>query len=243
MSSRMERYSDVIDRNYSSQVKYKNRSDKNRTLYEDIQNLRSYTNIEGVASIEKTNEIDISKVKNMLQNRENYKKQKQFGRVLSKEKMVEELVEEEYVEPKNYDIKDILSKIKKEELPRDNHKLTAEQYEFLKNLKIKNVEESEDTEQDSNDVGLLDELKSDTMVGDAASIKKILESQKDTKIEDTKEEIDRSFYTSSFGFTQSDFEELKSMNYTLKKSNKAIILLLSFLILIVIIVIVYFLLK
>ena len=83
------------------------------------------------------------------------------------------------------------------------------------------------------DVGLLDDLKSDTIVGDAASIKKIIEEEKEKRIEDTNVEIDKSFYTSSFGFTQSDFEELKNMNHKIKKSNKFIIVLLIILIVLI----------
>ena len=88
---------------------------------------------------------------------------------------------------------------------------------------------------DPNDVGLLDELKSDTMVGDVSSIKKIIEEEKQVanKVEEEKEEIDKSFYTSSFGFTQKDFEELKSINHNIKKSNKFIIILLVVLIVLV----------
>ena len=86
---------------------------------------------------------------------------------------------------------------------------------------LKQVEEAE------ADVGLLDELKSDTMVGDAASIKKIIEEEKkETKLEETNTEIDKEFYTSSFGFTKSDFEDLKNINQNIKKSNKLIIILL-----------------
>ena len=74
------------------------------------------------------------------------------------------------------------------------------------------------------DVGLLDDLKSDTMVGDADSIKKIIQEEK--QLDEEKAELDKSFYTSSFGFTQRDFEELKNMNQTIKKSNNFMIILL-----------------
>jgi len=54
-------------------------------------------------------------------------------------------------------------------------------------------------------------------------------------------EVDKSFYTSSFGFTQKDFEELKDMNHKIKKDNKFIITLLIILILIIIVgVFIYF---
>ena len=78
MASRMDRY-----KNQES-VRL-GRSEKNQSLYEQIASLDSYTNIEGVATIEKTNEIDISKVKEMLKNRENFKKQKEIERISKKD--------------------------------------------------------------------------------------------------------------------------------------------------------------
>lgn len=251
MSSRMERYSNV------NNSKYNKRSEKNKSLYSQIEDLKAYTNIEGVATIEKTNEIDITKVKDMLRNRENYKKQKRFGGVMGEESIVEEPIKEEHYEQKNYDIKDILSKVKKDTEPKKDYKLTSEQYELLRNLKNREYDfEKEENEikellntissnkelnelKDANDVGLLDDLKSDTMVGDASSIKKIIEQEKEVEKTIEEPEIDKSFYTSSFGFTQRDFEELKNMNHTIKKSNKAIIVLLSTLIFIVLVVIVW----
>lgn len=263
MSSRMERYSNVLDTDYkSTNTNYKNRSDRNRSLYEDIQNLKTYSNIEGVASIENNNEIDITKVRSMIQNRENYKNKKKFGRLLSDENITQETIEEVYKEPKVYDINDALSKIKIEKDHKENHKLTKEQYEFLKKLKSREYDEEKDELEeilntitknkdlnnlkDENDVGLLDSLKSDTIVGNASSIKKIIEEEKkniQNEDDDDDMEIDKSFYTSSFGFTQRDFEELKNMNVNLKKSNKTIIVLLSALILIVISVICFLIVK
>ena len=80
----------------------------------------------------------------------------------------------------------------------------------------------------------MDDLKSDTVVGDASSIKKIIdEEKKERKLEDTTGEIDKEFYTSSFGFTKSDFEELKNINHNIKKSNKFIIILLIAIIVII----------
>ena len=252
MASRMDRY-------YKSELVSSGRSSKNKSLYEQIEDLDNYSNIEGVATIEKTNEIDISKVQEMIKNRESYKKKKQLRDILKEE--VEELEKIEAVEEitKNYDIKDLLSKIKEE--PTEEQKsrsLKEEQIEILKSLNIKEKPKKVEIEEEEQelkellntiastkaltdlknvesdlDVGLLDDLKSDTIVGDAASIKKIIEEEKEKRIEDTNVEIDKSFYTSSFGFTQSDFEELKNMNHKIKKSNKFIIVLLIILIVLI----------
>ena len=250
MASRMDRY-------YKSELVSSGRSSKNKSLYEQIKDLDNYTNIEGVATIEKTNEIDISEVQEMIKNRENYKKKRQLRDILKEEVEELEKIEEVQEITKNYDIKDLLSKIKDEPIEEQRSRsLKEEQIEILKSLNVKEkpkkveIEEEEqelkellntiastkaltDLSNVEGDVGLLDDLKSDTIVGDAASIKKIIEEEKEKRIEDTNVEIDKSFYTSSFGFTQSDFEELKNMNHKIKKSNKFIIVLLIILIVLI----------
>ncbi len=252
MASRMDRY-------YKSELVSLGRSSKNKSLYEQIKDLDNYTNIEGVATIEKTNEIDISKVQEMIKNRENYKKKRQLRDILKEEVEELEKIEEVQEITKNYDIKDLLSKIKDEPIEEQKSRsLKEEQIEILKSLNVKEKPKKVEIEEEEQelkellntiastkaltdlknvesdlDVGLLDDLKSDTIVGDAASIKKIIEEEKEKRIEDTNVEIDKSFYTSSFGFTQSDFEELKNMNHKIKKSNKFIIVLLIILIVLI----------
>ena len=255
MASRMDRY-----RGASTSA---GRSRKNQSLYDEIKNLDTYSNIEGVATIEHANEIDMNEVRKLLRNRENYKKQREAGIVKEEKK---EVVREERPKPveKNYDINAILKKMKqKQETTTDEHrKLSDDQYDFLKKLNAKNVDiqqEIEKEEKELNDVintiklskkaledtdsGLFDDLKSDTMVGDASSIKSIIdeEKEKQKELEDTNTmQLDKSFYTSSFGFTKSDFEELKDMNQKIKKSNKFIIVLLVLLILGIAGAVVYF---
>lgn len=262
MASRMDRY-------YKSELVTSGRSTKNKSLYKQIEDLDSYTNIEGVATIEKTNEIDISKVKEMLKNRENYKKQKQLRSFLQTEKKEVKLEPEIKEETRNYDINDILLKVKGTDssLKSKHRSLGEEQYNLLKSLNQKEKEydiEKEEEElkdlintitankalnnlSDTDDVGLLDELKSNTMVGDASSIKRIIDEEKDKGFQKSKDEntmeMDKSFYTSSFGFTQSDFEELKDMNHKLKKGNKFIIILLIVILLALVLGVLFLILK
>lgn len=262
MASRMDRY-------YKNESSTSGRSSKNKDLYKQIEDLDSYTNIEGVATIEKTNEIDISKVKEMIKNRENYKKQKQLRSFMNEkeEKLEEKTVEKK--EPQSYDIKDLLQRIENETKTEDKaRRLNNDQYELLKSLKKIQKEDEIQKEEDElkelintisgtkaiksssnkiedEDVGLFDDLKSDTMVGDASSIKKIIEEEKkEKKLDSTNNEIDREFYTSSFGFTKSDFEDLKNINQNIKKSNKfIIILLISIVIMLIIGIVVFFVIK
>ena len=97
MASRMERY-------YEDEVLTTGRSKKNKSLYEQIQDLDNYTNIEGVASIENNNEIDISRVKKMINNRENYKKERELRTLLNEKEDLKEEISIEHEEEKNYDI-------------------------------------------------------------------------------------------------------------------------------------------
>lgn len=253
MASRMDRY-------YKSELINTGRSDKNKSLYKQIENLESYTNIEGVATIEKTNEIDVSKVKEMLNNRENYKKQKELKKIINNEEEKKEIEEEQenLEQQKNYDINDIIQKMKngisKEETKYRS--LDDEKYKTLNdlnktnnnNIKDEDLKELINTIVDNDalngisqddDVGLLDELKSNTIVGTASSIKKIIDEEKEKKLEQSSE-FDSSFYTSSFGFTQRDFEELKNINHGIKKGNKFIMVLLIILISLVFIGILFF---
>lgn len=248
MASRMDRYN-------KNELISSGRSSRNKSLYEQIEDLGSYTNIEGVATIDKTNEIDITKVKEMLKNRENYKKQKKLKSILKEEKEILEEKIEPREEPKKYDIKEMLSKININEEKPKYRSLEEEQYKLLESLSKKNKDydiEKEENELkeliqtiagNKDDVGLLDELKSDTVVGDASSIKKIIEEEKEIKTDENTMELDKSFYTSSFEFTKSDFDELKEINHKIKKGNKFIIILLIVMILIVILGVLFFIFK
>lgn len=112
MSSRMERY-------YKPSKEVTRRTDMNRELYHKIYETNEYSNIEGIATLDTSNEIDITKVKKMLQNREDYKKQKDLRSILYKEKEnVVEVKNEEPEEEKNYDISEILNKAKSEKKAR-----------------------------------------------------------------------------------------------------------------------------
>lgn len=255
MASRMERYSKT---ELTSEVS--GRSDRNKSLYKQIEDLDSYTNIAGVATIDNKNSIDLEKVRELLNSKENKKKE-----TLNEVQVLEKVKNEEEI--RNYDIRDLLSKVKEKDNGEEKkyRSLSSKQHKVLKELneknkknkRLKEMAEEEFKEfvktisntkaifDDSNndDVGLLDDLKSDTMVGDASSIKKIIDDEKELTKEFDNIELDKSFYTSSFGFTQRDFEELKDINHKIKKDNKFIITLLIILILLIITGVIFFLVK
>lgn len=141
MPSRMDRYyneSDVTSR----------RSAKNSDLYSRIYDEDSkYSNIEGIASIEKTNEIDITKIKEMLKNREDYQREKEFRQIVkpSREKKIEyEYEQDDIKETKNYDIREMLEKARvgHKDIKNDYRSLNNTQYNILKSI---NIDDDPDT--------------------------------------------------------------------------------------------------
>lgn len=198
MASRMERY-------YKQGNTRLKRSERNQELYRDIYDSASYSNIEGIATIEKSNEIDITKVKKMLKNREEYKRQKEVSRLIKKEpevkvKTVQTLSLDN---DKNYDIRDILDKAKVNKKSDDKyHSIDNTSYDILKKLKEKKELFKDEPDEDElrelidtitgntainqlNDkelsLDLLDDLKSnndDTVIKDNSAIKNILEEAK-----------------------------------------------------------------
>ena len=246
MPSRMERY-------YENDELSVGRSKKNKSLYDQIQDLDSYTNIESVETIENNNELDISRVKKMLNNRENYKKERELRSLLNEpEEKVEKKVVT-YEEEKNYDLKDVLNRMKQNNVEDESHrKLDENRYKELKNIShkqkkyteeeveelnelLKTIKLSTEEIEDDDEGDLLDDLKSDTIVGDASSIKQLIEEEKKEKNYEAPEEIDRSFYTTNFGLTKKDFEDLKDLNVKVSKSNNKIMVLLMIIIIIIIV--------
>lgn len=252
MASRMDRYQNKEER-----------STKNESLYRKLQESSSYSNIEGIATIEKTNEVDITRVKEMLQNRENYQKQKQYSHLMEQEKEQPKEVVQTIEEEKNYDIKEVLDKAKEEwEEPNGEYRsLKNIRYDILDRLNLKATPEEEQELQDlidtiamrnmqengdSDDMGLLDDLKSNTMVGDATSIRKIIDEAKEEEAKQEEirkeeelannfntDELDKSFYTSSMEFSSKDFEGLKDLGENLKKHNILLTILIIILVLVI----------
>lgn len=244
MASRMERY-------YETPTATKKRSDRNKDLYRDMYETNDYSNIEGVATIDKGSEIDINKVKEMLKNREQYLKQQEKGitiKPIEKPKYEEE-------EEKNYDIREILNNAKNNRTNIDQHKsMNNTSYDIFKDLRDKRRKEMEiGTDENtlkelintiSNtsmlnsmtdkelSLDLLDDLKSNenTVSSGSESIKKLLEEAKKSESKkEEKTEIDKSFYTSSLGFKEEDFEELTDIKNHLKTNNILIKILVSIL--------------
>ncbi len=163
---------------------------------------------------------------------------------------------EQKTENKNYDVMDILNKAKdnRDEEEDKNRNLKNLEYKELNSLNL-HKKEYKDSEAElkalintisntsklnklDDDVGLLDELKADTMIGKTSSIKKVLNQQEsEVKTDDTKE-LDKSFFTNTYDFKAEDFDEAFE-----KKSNtkKIIIIIIISLVVAITILVLYFL--
>ncbi len=216
LTSRMERY-------YKPSAHTSKRSERNQELYREIYEDGEYSNIEGIATIEKSNEVDITKIKNMLKNREQYQKQRQFRQMIKEPTAPVEEQKPAFETEKNYDIRDILDKAKNNKKEEEKyHRLDNTGYHILKNLKEKSMQKGDNPDElrelidtiTSNSelsqlatkelsLDMFDHLKSEenTVIESRDSIKALLEEAK-------KEDMDNSFYTSSLNFGKDDFEQL-----------------------------------
>lgn len=252
--SRMDRY--------NKENKTNLRSNKNQELYKNIYELGEYSNIEGIATIDKSNEVDITKVKNMLKNRENYQQQKEIRELSKKE--VEAPKYDFYDIDENdkvYDIRDILTKAKVNKPTEENKSLDNVNFEILKELKDKHdhEEEKENVHEvldeisntsklnklSDSDLGLdmFSDLQANTMVESKEAIKALLDEVKQKEEEkkvNTTANLDKSFFSTSLNFATDDFEELKDLKKNVKKNNHLVRILVYIILLAVAAAIIYF---
>ena len=212
MASRMDRY-----KNNSVSG---SRTSKNKNLYNTMYSFQRYSNVEGVASMDNSNEVDINKVRAMLESRENPQKSNQYRR-LSREVTEDLSVEKNrYDEDEhNYDINDVLNSAKKNKEPDHKERvLNNTNYDILKklNLQSKSVKEDISKEEDlkelietisntsmlnknqNEDINMFSDLVSDdTKVGDVKDITEFIDKKEKT--------MDDSFFTHSVKLKKADF--------------------------------------
>ena len=222
MATRMDRY-------YQKESSG-SRSKKNKNLYNTIYSYGSYSNIEGVADAPKSNEVDITEVKRMLDNREKYQKQRRYRNLTNKDIDYERpKPRPRYVEDteRDYDIRDVLSKAREEKEPDDKERvLRNTNFDILKDLhldgerkKMLDDETSEDLQDmlktitdtslaNKNDDDLAADLFSDlkgddTKVGEIKNINELIDENEKSRV------MDDTFFTSSIKLNKFDFEGSK----------------------------------
>ena len=226
MPSRMEKY-------YNNSQNRNSRTSRNNNLYDKLYDNVPYSNVESVTTIEKGSEIDLEKIKKLLENHQEIKE----DNINIVKKSRPQRNYEVYEEPqKNYDIKVALSKAK-DEYGDDNknRSLRNTQYNILKDINIKDLKENDDDSLKElintitntsilNKLGdkdlsldMLEDLKSDGKT--QMNIKPLDEFIKNTNDDENTEDLDKSFFTSSLSFGNKDFEELSDIKTSLKKNN------------------------
>ena len=225
MKTRTERYLD----NNEDVV----RTNKNKELYDDIykNSPLSYTPINN-----NENEIDITKLNELLQNREGYRKVSKYREIVNDEYLEEDNIESDIykeIDEKIYDINLILEDAKnKREDSLKTRSLRNTQYNILSKLDLneKNEEPEMDKEFFSKDKvidtlmeenDLLDELKGKDNTILTGPI-------------NNNEVSNDSFYTSKLNFTKEDFEGFQDLQTTVKKNNTLIKYLISLLVIVLI---------
>lgn len=238
MASRMSKYFNNTD-------DVPKRSEKNQKLYNEIYNEEDYSNIEGIATIDKNNEIDLAKLKNTIRNRENYSRQKKF-KDLNDEPEDKPITTEDFKqkEQKIYDIRDILLKAKDKKPEEDTpRRLDNTNYNILKDLEENGSKKdiSKELEKETDELkelidtitntGMLNQLNdkelgmnmfnlSDDPENSGQSVKELLAQAR--KAQEKKENtLDNSFFTSSLNFSQDDFDDAQEAKK--KKEKKGII--------------------
>lgn len=229
-----------MERYQENHLKDSRRTTNNQNLYKTIYEMSEYSNVEGVATIPTTNEIDIRKVQELLKSREDYQKAKKVGKVVFPKE--EESKKEE--EDRNYDIRDILNKAKDERTEADNkyHNLKNTQYNILKNINIDEALKKEDYLDPSEDnlkeliqtitnTSMLNKLDNDelsrNMFADLTQDQPEEQDTKETKELEQTNTMDQSFYTSSFNFSKNDFEDIQNVKKKTESNSKMIKVILG----------------
>lgn len=236
MATRMQRYSGGSENK---------RSQRNKDLYKDIYEYGEYSNIESITSMGKTNEIDITKVKELLNSREDYQKKREYNKIVKPRDKDEPVFEKEEEEEKNYDIRDILIKAR-ETMPKDDKErvLRDSKYEFLNKVAKENKKEEDDEELKElintiTSTSMLNKLSDATLAGELfgdlvdngkkeepKSLKEYIKENEPKQLENS---LDKSFFTSSLNLNKSDFEGEEE-----KKTSIVSIIIIILLILIII---------
>lgn len=207
MRSRMDRYiesDEVLER-----------TSKNDALYEELYKEKQ-TPRSNVTVLDNINEIDISKIKDIVNSREEYRKTRKYENLVSpididsyKKKNIEYQFDE--IDNNDYDINQILLKKRSDRVYNKEEpkirKISETQYDILKSLDIhKDDIKSDYMTQENNLKDLLNTIVKSKTVNESTDLFANL------KEESKEEEIDKSFYTNADTFSDLDFdiEESKS---------------------------------
>ena len=208
MESRMEKY-------YRENPEYYKRSKRNEALYKDIS--RDMNDLENLPIPDNSNEIDINGLKQIISSRDEYRKAKDMGRTIPRERVVEEPKEDKR---RVYDINVLLETAKNE--VNKNNEVEGKKLinaNFLTDLDDANVPSndlvevsevtSENEKEKEKEVSNTDSLPLDILVDlkgtDNTVVTDPIVKDEVTMIEKIKD--GETFYSGSFNFTKKDFAD------------------------------------
>ena len=218
MESRMEKY-------YRENPEYYKRSKRNEALYKDIS--RDMNDLENLPIPDNSNEIDIDGLKQIISSRDEYRKAKDMGRTIPRERVVEEPKEDKR---RVYDINVLLETAKNE--VNKNNEVEGKKLinaNFLTDLDDANVpsndlvEVSEVTSENEKEkeVSNTDSLPLDILVDlkgtDNTVVTDPIVKDEVTMIEKIKD--GETFYSGSFNFTKKDFADDEEDDFFEEKSH------------------------
>lgn len=255
MKSRMERYSEGRE--------IPKRTDKNAFLYDEIY-VQKHDPNNNVTVIDNVNEIDINKIKEMIGNREDYKKLKQYQSISNK--LDEEIeINTKYnideIDSKNYDINEIIARKRSNQgLDFEDEKIrkiTDTQYDILRDLNIENHEEFKENQDKLEDlINTIVKEKENAINFTKTNLDffaDLRETEQEKELEDTTTTVEskeikvaelepkqNTFYSSNQLFTKEDFEEENKVEKPKKEKGDLIFkITIGILVILIILVLVF----
>lgn len=225
MASRMQKYYD------SNEVEEK-RSRKNASMYKKMDDEEMYSNIEGIVTTPKTDEIDIEKIRQVVLEKENERENR--NKLVKKDLEIDipdmaALDDEE----KKYDIMDILKQAKEQDDNSRENKYRRLDDEYLKDLKspTRKIEKLINTKTSKKDLNnmkdtelsleMFYDLRSTLNVDDATINSIINEAKKLDKnnVITNSNDMDRTFDTASVKLKAKDYVDKVEDLETDKEKN------------------------
>lgn len=244
MASRMSRYA-------QKETKARSRSAQNKDLYRRIYDDIDYDNVEGIVTAFEDSDVNPDRIKELISRRES-----QRNRQIVRRDVEQRPLREFNYEDRNYDIRDVLNQAKTERPSEPTKKYRnlsnyGKQYDDIVLEKKEDFKKQEDELRNlietvtnatiidnNNDFGLdlLEDLRSNTMIGDSKSIRAIVNEEVSKEIEKTLSEkakevlLDQSFITNGMKLKKEEFNELDQVNKTIQKNNSLMITIIVFIV-------------
>ena len=218
MESRMEKY-------YKENPEYYKRSKRNESLYKNV--YKDMNSLENQPIPDNSNEIDIDGLKQIISSRDEYRKAKDMGRTIPRERVVEEPKEDKR---RVYDINVLLETAKNE--VNKNNEVEGKKLinaNFLTDLDDANVPSNDLVEvsevasenEKEKEVSNTDSLPLDILVDlkgtDNTVVTDPIVKDEVTMIEKIKD--GETFYSGSFNFTKKDFADDEEDDFFEEKSH------------------------